>query len=221
MIARRLLLAAATILAVLLGSAHTAAAGGATFEFDAPSYQPGERAFGWANVSWDHYDFLGGPEDGPYHVYLLPFDPETSYDRPWDVIPADATYVADLEVHEGPYDHNGVRFGPDHATVEFTVPDLAPGEYEVLHCNDPCADQLGDLIWGELTVVEGVAPTTTTAPPPTTAPEEEAVAPLVADDPPPGWSGPLTAAAVVVGMALLGAFAFLVRRRVQLTPKPT
>ena len=32
------------------------------------------------------------------------------------------------------------------------MPALAPGAYEILHCNDPCTTTLADIAWGRMVV---------------------------------------------------------------------
>jgi len=126
------------------GAAH---AGGSTWNLDRESYEPGDVATGWASVAWEHNADLGTPDDGPYFAFVAPVGPGFGFGSA-ATIPDGALRVAEIRVHLEPYDAGGVRFGPHHATVEFTVPDQAPGMYEIWHCNDPCTTTLGDLTWG-------------------------------------------------------------------------
>jgi hypothetical protein len=156
--------------------AAPAQAGGSTWKFDAEWYEPGQRAFAWASVAWEHSPMLGTPEDGPYSAYLAPAEPAT----PWPPIPGNAVRVADVAIDLAPYDAGAVRYGPHHATIEFTVPDLPAGRYTVMHCNSSCTTTLGDITFGILAIgpVAALPPAPTppppppdTAPPPPPAPE--------------------------------------------------
>jgi len=122
-------------------------AGGSTWNLDRESYERGDFATGWASVAWEHNPDLGTPDDGPYFAFVAPVGPGFGFGAA-ATIPDGALRVAGIQVHPEPYDAGGVRFGPHHATLEFTVPDQPPGMYEVWHCNDPCTTTLGDLTWG-------------------------------------------------------------------------
>jgi len=146
----------------LLGlPAQPAAAGGSTWSTDAGHYAPGDPALIWASVSWGHNPDLGDPADGPYGVWLNgPGAEEWSY----GAVPSGAVYVGDIQL-----DAIDVNVGPHVASVEFTVPDLPDGAYDIVHCDWPCTTQLGDITFGELVVDrDGVLPTPTTTPPPPT-----------------------------------------------------
>lgn len=165
--ARCLWAIALVVLAVGLW-ARPAQAGGSVWKFDAERYRPGERAFAWAAVAWEHSPTLGTPEDGPYFVYLAPSEPGTP-SPPWPPIPSDAVRVAEVVVDLEPYDAGGVKYGPHHATIEFTVPDLPAGQYTVMHCNSPCTTTFGDVTFG-LLIVDPISPPAETSPPETSPP---------------------------------------------------
>ena len=134
-----------------MGAALPAAAGGAVWEFE--RYQrPGEEVLATTAVAWDHSS-LGTPEQGPYFVYLAPMDVEPT----WPGLPEEALLVGLVEVYEGPYqDRAGYSMGPNHAVARFEIPDIEPGSYQILHCNDPCTDTLGDIAGGwDLRVLSG------------------------------------------------------------------
>lgn len=82
--------------------------------------------------------YHAGPEHGPFYVYVAPVGPEGwgPYPPP---VPDNAIRVAELS-----YDH------PDrplfYARATFILPELEPGDYSLLHCNDPCTRQLSDLL---------------------------------------------------------------------------
>jgi hypothetical protein len=126
------------------GAAH---AGGSTWNLDRESSEPGDVVTGWASIAWEHNPDLGTPEDGPYFAFVAPVGPGFRFGTA-ATIPDGAIRVAEIQVHVEPYDAGGVRFGPHHATLQFTVPDQPPGMYEIWHCNDPCTTTLGDLSWG-------------------------------------------------------------------------
>jgi hypothetical protein len=157
---RKLLVAGCISTALVLGNAESAAAGGAVWKFDRASYLPGDRAVAHTTVSWFHNAALGTPEDGPYFAYLVAAATEWVFPQ----IPPDARGVGEIQVVS-----EGLA---NPATIEFTVPDLAYGMYNVVHCNAPCTTTLGDLTDGELWV--GVTPPPEpVAPIPEPAPAEE------------------------------------------------
>jgi hypothetical protein len=146
-----------------------ARAGGSTWTFDRDSYEPGDVAHGWAPVFWEHNPDLGTPEDGPYLAFVAPVGPGFGFGAE-ATIPDGAVRVAEIQVHLEPYDAGGVRFGPHHATLAFTVPELAPGMYQVWHCNDPCTTTLGDLGWGSFWIGPVGDPVAVSPPPPDPSP---------------------------------------------------
>jgi hypothetical protein len=139
------------MIVVWMGAALPALAGGAVWEFE--QYQrPGEEVLASTAVSWDHTS-LGTPEQGPYFVYLAPMDVEFT----WPGLPEEAVLVGLVEVYEGPYqDRAGYLMGPNHAVARFEIPDIEPGSYQILQCNDPCTSTLGDIVGGwDLRILSG------------------------------------------------------------------
>jgi hypothetical protein len=132
--------------AALVTSTGVAGAGGSNWTLDRARYQPGDTAFGWAAVSWEHNPSLGTPGDGPYDAWVAPI-PEAGA-GPQPLIPDSAVRVAEITVSLEPYCDGPLRFGPHHAEVTFTVPDLPPGHYELLHANASGTKTLGDLTGG-------------------------------------------------------------------------
>ena len=119
-----------------------------------------------------------------------------------------------------------MQLGPHHATLAFTVPDLAPGMYEVWHCNDPCTTTLGDLTWGTFWIGPVGAPVPisptpvrpVTAPVPTTTASVPspagAQAAAIRSPAPRRSSSGLPFVAGGLGLAVVGAStALLVRKR--------
>lgn len=145
-------------------AATTASAGGAVWDFDRPSYRPGEEATASTAVSWNDAG-LGQPEDGPYLAYIHRTPPpDAVFHDEWPFIPAEAMQVGEVEIGLGPIEEDGVLTGPNHAVVRFTVPDVPPGQYDLLHCNVPCTTTFADITWGQFVVTgEATAPTDTTA----------------------------------------------------------
>ena len=144
----------AVIAATVIASATTASAGGSVWLFEESEYQPGDVAESTTSVAWGHDSSLGTPEDGPYLIYLAPIDASATT---WPGIPDAAMLVGIVEIHLGTYRaEDGDLYGPHHAVARIEMPDAAPGEYQIFHCNDPCTKTLGDLIggWG-ITVVAG------------------------------------------------------------------
>lgn len=138
---------------LLLAATAPVFAGGAVWHFEG-YHQPGDFVESTTAVAWDHNSELGTPEDGPFLIYLA-----ASEDGPTDspVIPEDALLVGIVEVHEGPYTgSDGESYGPHHAVARFEIPDVAPGTYQIFHCNDPCTTTLGDIVGGwDLRVANG------------------------------------------------------------------
>jgi hypothetical protein len=151
-----------------------ASAGGSIWNVERDHYEPGEHAFVWAQVAWEHNSSLGTPADGPYSAYLLPEAVAQSRMRPegGPLVDDDALWIAEIAVSLEPYSAGPLRFGPHHASFEFTVPDLPVGRYEILHCSADCTKTLGDVTWGILTIGPEPIP-----PPPPTAPETTVHAP--------------------------------------------
>ena len=148
-------LVALSTLAAFLALATSARAGGAVWEFEG-YHRPGEVVVSTTAVAWGHRSALGTPEDGPYLIFLAPANAEVDN---WPDLPEESMLVGIVEVHEGPYTHpEGYLYGPNHAVARFEIPDVAPGVYQIFHCNDPCTATLGDLVGGwDLRVMGGEA----------------------------------------------------------------
>lgn len=127
--------------------------GGAVWEFEG-YHRPGDIVQSTTAVAWSRSASLGTPEDGPYLIYLARLEPDT---EDWSRTPEDGLLVGIVEVHIGPFtDAGGDSYGPNHAEARFEIPDVPPGSYQILHCNDPCTTTLGDIIGGwDLRVLSG------------------------------------------------------------------
>jgi hypothetical protein len=139
------LVAISVLVVALVSSTGVSSAGGSNWTFPQTHYQVGDTAFAWASVAWEHNASLGRPEDGPYYAWIVP--PEA---LPIDgrSIPDSAIQVAEIVVSLDPYADGSFRFGPHHAEVTFTVPDLPPGQYHLLHSNAAGTTTLGDITGG-------------------------------------------------------------------------
>lgn len=125
-----LVLAASSVLV----SADPVAAGGSNWTFDRERYQPGDTAFAWAQIAWEHNPTLGTPREGPYHAVLEPYP---SYGEP-------RVRVGDITISLDPYQAGSMRFGPHHAEISFMIPNLPPGQYVLVHANES-GKTVGDL----------------------------------------------------------------------------
>jgi hypothetical protein len=136
----------ASIVATVIATAIPATAGGSVWLFDEPEYRPGDIAESTTSVNWGFGSSLGTPEEGPYLIYLAPIEASAAT---WPGIPEGAMLVGIVEVHLGPYRaEDGFLVGPHHAVARIEIPDVAPGEYQIFHCNDLCTRPLGDIIGG-------------------------------------------------------------------------
>ena len=125
--ARRGLVIAATVGAVLWSPFAARADGGAYIAFDRTHYLPGETATGEAYVYLEE-QHQGLLDRGPFYAYLLT---EGAVVRPGHAVPAGAIRVGTFSVE---------RSRPEwfEMKVSFAVPDLAGDFYPVVACNDPC-----------------------------------------------------------------------------------
>jgi hypothetical protein len=125
--ARRGLVIAATVGAVLWSPFAARADGGAYIAFDRTHYLPGETANGEAYVYLEkqHQGLL---DRGPFYAYLLTDGAVVRRGHP---VPAGAIRVGTFSVD---------RSRPEwfEMKVSFTVPDLTGDFYSVVACNDPC-----------------------------------------------------------------------------------
>jgi hypothetical protein len=151
----------AIVAACLAVSTGPVSAGGSNWVFERDHYQPGDTVFVWAQIAWAHNPALGTPEDGPYHAYVVRMGSDPSATATIDDA---AVPVGDVTVLLEPYAVGFGRFGPHHAELTFTVPNLPPGRYLLLQEND-AGMSVGDLsgqspFWIDAPVVHA-APTFT------------------------------------------------------------
>ncbi|MEX1046359.1 MAG: hypothetical protein WD757_03280 [Actinomycetota bacterium] len=124
---------------VLVAVPGVASAKGSDLAFDPEEVRPGARVEGRAGVgTWPG---SGGPEDGPFAVYLVKGSQELWYRH----LPGRAIEVGGLEFR---------RKGAGRYAVQasFRVPRTEPGTYSVWVCNEGCRTGFGDLVGGSITV---------------------------------------------------------------------
>lgn len=130
---------------VLLSFAPATAAvsGGFDFlNFEREYYVPGEVARGTTEF-WVEVATVEKRE--PYYTYLLP--DRMTFEPP--VIPEAAILLGALTIDLLPEG----EANPARASIEFTVPDVSPGGYQVVLCNRPCRDDsVGALFGGSIHV---------------------------------------------------------------------
>lgn len=152
-----LVLSSMIIVATLLPAAP-ARAGGATWEFEGLDEEPifawGEQVHARGGL-WLKSVVPGdrrggawaGPQHGPFFGYLVP-TPKRGWGPNPPPLPADAMLVGQVTFAE--------TADPDvmDYRLAFVMPEVEPGRYSLLHCNDPCTRQIGDMMTTPITVVE-------------------------------------------------------------------
>ena len=135
----------AALVALVAGSAGPASAGGGRLAPVQDRYEPGQTA--------TLVGYTGGPAAAvagePFYSYLRPAGEASGA----GLLSSDV-YVGELVTEEtGRGGYLQLR-----VSLTFDVPeDLVPGEYEVIHCDDPCSERrLGDLVASSLSI--GVEP---------------------------------------------------------------
>jgi hypothetical protein len=218
---------AVAVLAVLASmclAPQPATAGGSGWDFDRPFYEPGDIVRAWAPVGWDNLDPSGRTIGGPFGAWIEKFDedppPEAALKSYAERVEW-ARYVADIRLELGSKIVNDVYYGPNLAHLEFRLPRVGPGLYQVLTCNHPCTTTIGtgggSLFWvgppdpppplpppAPGTTAVTLPPTTTVLPPPTTATATQTAARVDNDD---DSDGPPTALIAVGVVALTGGVA--------------
>lgn len=144
------------VLVLLLAVASPASGGGGTWLLNGdPSafaaFSPGQQIEATATLwlesvreNGSNGDFHGGPQHGPFFGWLVRSRPG-SYPVP---LPEDALYVGDVVFLET--DHQKVM----DVSLSFRMPDLEPGNYEIVACNDGCERQIADIMATGFTVME-------------------------------------------------------------------
>lgn len=91
--------------------------------------------------------FWAGPEQGPFFGYLVS---EAQHSTKSDYFPPPVPQGA---IPVGEVAFSEVDGGAVRASLDFVMPDVPPGAYLLIHCNDPCDRQIGDLMTTPITVV--------------------------------------------------------------------
>jgi hypothetical protein len=140
------------VVAIVAGGTGSAGAGGSSLGFERAEYLPGDGAR--ATGRFFPVEGSGWLDDGPFFVWAME---HARYNAalagaPWPSVPAEAIRLGQLQPSGG---------APTPATsfhVDFRVPDVPPGYYTLIVCNDPCTTTLGDFVGGTLTVNTAGAP---------------------------------------------------------------
>jgi hypothetical protein len=132
---RRIAIAGTLALGLVAPLADIAAAGGAVFNFEREYYAPGDRVTERVTFGRGSGEPIRA-EAGPFTAYLVPGS--VWLEEP--PIPSSAIPVGEMRLARSP-----IRGWV--ATVDFTLPEVAPGTYSIAFCNDPCTVS----IMGELT----------------------------------------------------------------------
>jgi hypothetical protein len=211
--ARLGVLGAIFTLAVTMGSAPPAGAGGSNWTFDQASYLPGEVATARGDFGPGCCD-RGWLDDGPYLAWITP------YPADGELPDGEALLVGDVRLAQEPIRWNDQTSFVNVATVVFVVPDVPPGPYTLLHCNDPCRAPLGDLLQGLFWIgrqgnLEDFTPTTTTSTTTTTTTAPHRPEPPTSTSTPTSTTTPVVAGGLVAtaGVATAGAFGWRRRHR--------
>jgi MYXO-CTERM domain-containing protein len=133
----RALVAMFAVTVTIVAGAPAWAGGASELEFDQRYLVVGHTVTGRETFYAMEFEGTGGVDDGPYHAYLLPQD---TWIRP-PRIPSAAIVLGTLRI----FDRRPERPGAN-ARLVFTVPEVAPGDYTIDFCNDPCTESsIGDL----------------------------------------------------------------------------
>ena len=136
---------ALSVVALVVTASSPVQAKGSSLEFDQRYLAVGhivkgrERFWTWRSQG------TGGIKDGPYQAYLLPGN---TWIRPprisGEAIPLGRLRILDRH----PQDLRAT------ARLTFTVPNVAPGDYSIDFCNDPCTEStIGDLYGSVVQIV--------------------------------------------------------------------
>ena len=128
---------------VLVSPPGAAANGGAYLEFDRTYYVAGDEGHGvtYVSIPSRKAHLL---DEGPFYVFVLPRGTALREGSP---IPPGAVRLGTVSVIEEDESYE--------LETDFTVPDLAPGWYEIGVCNDPCTiSGFRESLGGSLSIVE-------------------------------------------------------------------
>lgn len=168
--ARSLVVGLCAALGLLL-VASPAGAGGSTLRFEREWYAAGEVARASGTISWTNTPGRGWLESGPYFAFLTE---GTNYlaarearQVPEPFLPSDAIPLGEIAPEPGPSSLTRAF------TLEFAVPQVAPGWYAIVICNESCSLMLGDQFEPILQVADPANPPPPGANPPWEQPTSE------------------------------------------------
>lgn len=146
------------IAGTLLVPAPAQAGGGAVWSFEGhgpfvePVFVSGEEVHASTKLliseispKEEGYPWGGGPQNGPFFGYIAPRIGSKWASVP--PLPGDAIRVGQVSFHETGNESMDV-------TLDFALPQLEPGHYVLLHCNEPCTRRIGFTMVSGFTVVE-------------------------------------------------------------------
>lgn len=139
----------------------SASAGGATWvlnDMDSPfvAVAPGQTIRATASLwmpivreNGRNGAFYGGPQHGPFYGWIFHRpDPAASYPPP---LPDDAILVGEVAFKDSSHPKRL------DLSLVFEMPEIPPGEYGLVTCNEGCERQIGDIWMTRFTVAEDVA----------------------------------------------------------------
>lgn len=152
---------ATAIFLISIVAVPSASAGGATWVLNGmhspfAAIAPGQTIRATASLwmpivreSGRNGQFYGGPQHAPFYGWIFHRpDPSAAYAPP---LPDDAIQVGEVVFHETD-EPKMMRL-----SLTFEMPDVPPGEYGLVTCNEDCERQIGDLWMTRFTVAEDVA----------------------------------------------------------------
>jgi hypothetical protein len=142
----------ACVAAIAAGAAGSAGAGGSSLGFERAEYLPGDAARATGRLF--PVEGSGWLDDGPFFVWAMEHARYSAAlaGAPWPSVPAEAIRLGQLQRS------GGTQAPATSFHVDFRVPDVPPGYYTLIVCNDPCTTTIGDFVGGTLTVNTAGAP---------------------------------------------------------------
>lgn len=151
----RYLLAATVAVLVVAFTAPASAGGWDSLTFPRDHYLVGQVASTTDVFFAGELEGSGSIDGSTYYAYLLPQRASQSgfgmIDAP--TIPEGAIRLGELEI-SGPLERERYVGRYARASLTFTVPDVATGDYAIGFCDDPCEHgYVGWLAWGRIRIV--------------------------------------------------------------------
>lgn len=146
------------VAAVLLVPAPAKGGGGALWRFEGhgsfvePVFESGEEVHASTKLFLSEvgpkqkgYAWWGGPQQGPFFGYVV-----ARHGTKWPFAPP----LPDSAIPVGQVRFSNGNDRSINVTLDFVVPELEPGTYVLLHCNDPCTRLIGTTMAAAFSVVE-------------------------------------------------------------------